>query len=395
MSEHPGVLSSIRVIDLSELLPGPNATRMLAGLGAEVIKVERPGGDRLRHRPGMFDPQNRGKRSIVLDLKTEAGRRTLARLVETADVLVEGYRPGVLDKLGLGFANLQAVNPELIYVSISGYGSDGPYRDVPGHDFQYLAFAGGIPEPDIDFAARYTPTSVPVADMASSLYASLGIVLAILDKVRTGPGFQGRHLEVAMSDCALALMEPRVSEASYEARQEHSPTAAGPLRRPAYGVYRTKDGRYVSVGALEDHFYQRLMEAVGLPSLTGPDYASYGERRARFDEIESALRRRLEEYERDELVALLIGADVPVAPVYSMIEPLDDPHHVARGMVTDRAGEKAAAEWPRVIGDFVDRDRLTPTPRTGEHYAQILMELGLTTAEIDELVRDRGVVVEN
>src|ERR1700730_9392285 len=145
-----GVLGGIKVVDLSEQVPGPYAARLLAGLGADVIKVERPdSGDRLRHRPAMFNAENRGKRDLSVDLKSPAGRAALLRVVAAAEVLVETYRPGVMDRLGLGFDAVHRVNPRIIYLSISGYGATGPYRDLPGHDFQVLLFDGALPPPAV------------------------------------------------------------------------------------------------------------------------------------------------------------------------------------------------------------------------------------------------------
>src|SRR6266851_5198868 len=185
-----GVLGGIKVVDLSEQVPGPYATRLLAGLGADVIKVERPdAGDRLRQRPVMFAAENRGKRDLSIDLKSADGRDALLRVIAAADVLVETYRPGVMDRLGLGFDALLEVNPQIIYLSISGYGATGPYRDLPGHDFQYLSFAGAIPPPKSYFAADYVPTTLPVADMGASLYAVLAVVLALHEKLARPASF--------------------------------------------------------------------------------------------------------------------------------------------------------------------------------------------------------------
>lgn len=387
MSDANGVLGSVTVIDLTELLPGPNASRLLAALGANVIKVERPGGgDRLRARPGMFDSQNQGKRSIGLDLKSPRGREVLLRLVESAHIFMESYRPGVLDKLGLGYDDLHAVNPGLIYVSLSGYGEDGPYRDLPGHDFQYLAYAAAIPAPPADLAAQYTPTSAPVADMGGSLYATLGVVLALLDRQRSPETFRGCHIDLALADCALSIMEPRIAEASAE--QTGGPA---PLQRPAYGVYRTLDGRFISLGALEDHFFTRLMTAVNLPQFCAPEYADYHDRRRRYDEIEGALRPVLESYDRDALVELLTRHDVPVAPLNDLLEPLDDPGYRFRGMVYDDDAGSHPSAWPTALADFADRARLTPAPAIGGDSRTILAEHGYDAISVADLVSS-GVV---
>jgi CoA:oxalate CoA-transferase len=383
-----GVLSGIKVIDLSEQVPGPYATRLLAGLGAEVIKVERPdAGDRLRQRPVMFAAENRGKRDLSIDLKAADGRDALLRVIATADVLVETYRPGVMDRLGLGFDVLLEVNPQIIYLSISGYGATGPYRNLPGHDFQYLSFAGAIPPPKSYFAADYVPTTLPAADMGASLYSVLAVVLALHEKVAWPAGFAGRHLDVAMSDCTLALMEPRIAEALSEQ------TSADALIRPGYGVYLTADERYVSIGALEDHFWERLVRALQLDELTGGQFASYQQRRQHIGQIERLLRGRIAGYERAALIELLVRHDVPVAPVNDLHEPVRDPHFMERGMIYEVPGESRprVAEWPPALDAFASRARLTPAPRIGQHSREVLAEHGLDAAHIDALI-EAGVV---
>ncbi|MFE4956053.1 CaiB/BaiF CoA transferase family protein [Streptomyces sp. NPDC056653] len=377
------VLAGVRIVDLSEQVPGPYATRLLAGLGADVIKVERPdSGDRLRHRPVMFEAENRGKRDLSIDLKAPEGRAALLRVIASADVLVEGFRPGVMERLGLGFEALTETNPKLIYLSISGYGADGPYRDLPGHDFQYLAYAGAIPSPQLYFAADYVPTTLPVADMGTSVYSVLAVVLALLEKQRDPHSFTARHLDIGMSDCTLALMEPRIAEALSET------STAAALVRPGYGVYATADSHYVSIGALEDHFWKRLVDALGLDDLTHEKFAAYQDRRRLIDQIEKPLRERVAEFTRDALIELLIRHDVPVAPVNDLHEAARDPHFRARGMVYDVPGDERprVAEWPVALDCFADRGRLTPTPALGQHSRDVLAEYGFGDVEIDGLI---------
>jgi CoA:oxalate CoA-transferase len=376
------VLSGIRVLDLSEQVPGPYATRLLAGLGADVVKVERPGsGDPLRARPFMFEAENRGKRDLCLDLKSAGGREALLKVAARADVFVEGFRPGVTDRLGIGFKDVVDVNPKIIYASISGFGASGPYRDLPGHDFQYLSYAGGIPAPEAYYAADYVPTTLPVADMGASVFATLSIVLALHERQRDPAAFTARHLDIGMSDCTLALMEPRIAEALSE------PTSAAALVRPGYGVYRTADDRYVSIGALEDHFWSRMTSALGLAELGGERYATWQQRRTHIGELEEPLRNRVATFGRDELIELLIGVDVPVAPVNDLHEAAADPHARARGMVYDVAGHdwSRVAEWPVALNEFADRDRLTSTPQIGQHSREVLRECGLSDAALDIL----------
>jgi CoA:oxalate CoA-transferase len=383
-----GMLGGVKVVDLSEQVPGPYATRLLAGLGADVIKVERPdAGDRLRQRPVMFAAENRGKRDLSIDLKSADGRDALLRVIATADVMVETYRPGVMDRLGLGFDALLEVNPRIIYLSISGYGATGPYRDLPGHDFQYLSFAGAIPRPKSYFAADYVPTTLPAADMGASLYSVLAVVLALYEKLAHPASFAGRHLDVALSDCTLALMEPRIAEALSEQTSDDA------LVRPGYGVYLTADERYVSIGALEDHFWDRLVRALQLEELSGGQFASYQQRRRHIGQIEHSLRERVASYDRAALIELLIRHDVPVAPVNDLHEPVRDPHFRARGMIYEVPGESQprVAEWPAVFDAFASRTRLTPTPRIGQHSREILAEHDLDAERIDALI-EAGVV---
>jgi crotonobetainyl-CoA:carnitine CoA-transferase CaiB-like acyl-CoA transferase len=383
MSTATPPLSGLRVIDFSEQVPGPNATRLLTALGCDVVKVERPdGGDRLRHRPAMFEAENRGKRSLAIDLKAEQGREVALSLVANADVVVEGYRPGVMDRLGLGFADVQKVNPSVVYVSISGYGAHGPYRDLPGHDFQYLSLVGAIPRPADGQAGAYVPTTLPVADLGSSLYAIVGILIALLDKARDPEGFTGRHLDVSMADCALAMMEPRLAEAL------QSESTAAALSRPGYGIYRTADDRYVTIGALEDHFWERLTTALELPELQVEDLRTFAGRRERVQDIESVLRPRVEEYDRDDLVRLLIKHDVPVAPLNDFHETVDDPHFIERGSVLTHpnAPMTRVSEWPVALDPFTDRTRLTPAPAVGQDSRSVLEGAGLRAEAIDALI---------
>jgi crotonobetainyl-CoA:carnitine CoA-transferase CaiB-like acyl-CoA transferase len=335
----------------------------------------------------MFGAENRGKRGLAIDLKAPSGRSTLLRLVEQSDVLVEGFRPGVMDRLELSFAQLSAVNPMLIYASISGYGTSGPYVDLPGHDFQYLAYAGAIPPPPVQLAADYVPTTLPVADMGSSVFAVLAIVLALLEKQRDPDAFAARHLDIAMSDCTLAMMEPRIAEALTE------PTSAAALARPGYGVYLTADARFVSIGALEDHFWARLVGALELPELAEPQFAQFQQRRRQVDRVEPLLRDRVARFNRDELIELLIRHDVPVAPVNDLHEAAADPHAIARGMIYDGPGDqnRRVAEWPVALDAFASREPLIPAPGVGADSREVLAEHGFTPAEIDSLI-SAGVV---
>jgi CoA:oxalate CoA-transferase len=389
MTADEGVLAGTTVIDCSELLPGPNATRLLAALGARVIKVERPDtGDRFRLRPHMFEAENRGKASIAVDLKSPEGLRVVKALAARADVFLEGYRPGVLDRLGIGFEAVREINPSIIYVSVSGYGQSGPYRDLPGHDFQYLSLAGAIPAPQTYFARDYVPTSLPIADMGSALFGVLAVVLALMTK-KSDPSTAARHIDVAMADCALALMEPRIAEGVREL------DLADALRRPAYGIYGTADGLYVTIGALEDQFFMRLAGALGLEHLGTPANATYALRKQNHVEIESVLRARILQSDRDDLVRLLTEHDVPVAPVNNLREPTQDPHFRETKMIYNDGDNVRVAEWPRALDGFAARGRLTPSPELGQDTVAVLQSLGMDAASIAELARTGAVRVTN
>ncbi|HYQ81796.1 MAG TPA: CoA transferase, partial [Anaeromyxobacteraceae bacterium] len=264
-------LDGVRVLDLSRLLPGPYATLVLADLGADVVKVEEaPGGDYLRWMPplageqsGFFHALNRNKRSLRLDLKKPAGAAAFRRLVRRFDVVVESFRPGVMDRLGLGYEALRAAQPGLVLCSISGYGQDGPYRNRAGHDLDYCATAGvlalnGPPE-------RPLPPGVQVADVAGGSWPAVaGVLAALVRRAATG---EGGHVDVSMTDGALAMLVLQLGGAA--ARGTPLQRAGEMLNGGAacYGVYRTRDGRFVALGALEPKFFRRFCEAAGRPDL--------------------------------------------------------------------------------------------------------------------------------
>jgi crotonobetainyl-CoA:carnitine CoA-transferase CaiB-like acyl-CoA transferase len=366
----PAPLAGLRVLDLSELLPGPYATSLLADLGAEVVKVERPGGDNARSIvPDMVESLNRGKRSICIDLKTEAGRAVLRRLAERSDVLVEGFRPGVTRRLGIDFDSLSALNPRLIYASVSGYGASGPQALRPGHDLNYLSAAGvvgltqrgGAPTHDVN---------VPVADIAGSMFAVVSILAALAQRERDG---RGQFLDVAIADAALHWTTPRLGS-WFAAKARGTAASAGLPRQPAYGVYPTADGRYLSIAAIEDPFFARLVAALGLTDLQGPALARHHDRVAHRARIDAAIAECLRTQPLAHWAALFDAQDVPCSPVNSLDDVLADPHFRARGMVSEVDGQ------PRLRFPVPLRDlpaARTKAPAIGEHTQAILAELGL------------------
>jgi crotonobetainyl-CoA:carnitine CoA-transferase CaiB-like acyl-CoA transferase len=381
-------LRGVRVLDLSRLLPGPFCTLILSDLGASVDKVEDPHvGDYLRIFPplkdglaGRFNALNRDKRSICIDLKRPEGRDALLRLVTRYDVVVESFRPGVLDRLGVGWQALSAVNPKLVLCSISGYGQTGPYAERAGHDLNYVALAGVLGLAGPSTAAPPTPP-VQVADLAGgALFGAVGI-LAALYAVRGGA--PGRHLDVSMCEGALGFVLPDLGNLDA--------TGVAPRRgdellnggSASYGVYRTRDGRFVSVAALEPKFWFAFNAALGRP--TDPSELVAGpEEQAR---IRADLAQRLAEKTRDEWETHFAGLDACVEPVLSVDELERHPQHAARGLFFSIDGLKQVRT---PLGSTEGHHR---PPRLGEHTHQVLAEAGFEPAEIDALIGSNAVRV--
>jgi crotonobetainyl-CoA:carnitine CoA-transferase CaiB-like acyl-CoA transferase len=267
---------------------------VLADLGAEVIKVERPpSGDPARDIQGLFDAVNRNKKSITLDLKSQEGKAAFVKLLEKSDVLIEGFRPGVLAKLGYGWENVRAINDRIVYCSISGYGQDGPYRDLPGHDVNYLAVAGALSISGDPEGGPVAWGGVQIADLCSAMYAALAIMAALRHRDLDG---KGAYLDVSMTDCVLAWMGPRMGE--YFARG--CPPKEKLMGRGGYGSYKTRDGKYIAIGCVELHFWQHLCKVLGLPEMANEQkYCHWYKRMELCKEINTVLAQRFLEKDGD------------------------------------------------------------------------------------------------
>ena len=298
---NPAHLTGLRVLDLSIWRPGPYATSLLVSLGADVLKVEPPGGDPMRQYAGLFESINAGKRSVELDLKVGDDRERAMALAMEADVLVEGFRPGVMARLGLDADTVRGANPALVYCSISGYGQDDPRAELPGHDVNYQAWAGALtPEGG---SARISP--LPIADLAGGMAAAFGICAAMLGRHSTG---QGTYLDVSMTD-VLATWTGRIGCAEGDSAGVSSRT--GPV--PGYGIYETADGGQVALGVIsEQHFWSNLCIELRLSDLAS---LTFEDRSARAVEMQEAVATAISGRCRDELVAALTAVAVPVAPV--------------------------------------------------------------------------------
>ncbi|MGW2826459.1 CaiB/BaiF CoA transferase family protein [Streptomyces sp. NPDC001443] len=333
-----GPLSGVRVVELAGIGPGPFAAMLLADLGADVVRVDRPGGPGLGVPP-EYDVTNRNKRSVVVDLKADGGPARVLDLAARADILIEGYRPGVAERLGVGPEACHAVNPRLVYGRMTGWGQQGPLAHRAGHDIAYIALTGTlgmIGEPD-------RPPAVPanlVGDYAGgSLYLVVG-VLAALHHARAGGG--GQVVDAAIVDGAAhlaAMIHGMVAAGGWQDRRGANLLDGG---CPYYGTYETSDGGHMAVGALEQQFYEEFLDLIGLK-----DFAPARKDWTRWGELREAVAARFRTRTRDEWTAVFEGSDACVAPVLSLREAPHHPHLAARGTFTDHGGITQPAPAPR------------------------------------------------
>lgn len=371
MSRAP--LEGVTVLDFTAMLPGAICTQFLADLGAEVTKIEPPEHGEAARGPkgtppgGMFHVTNRNKKSIAIDLKTAEGVETVQRLIGRAQVLVEGFRPGVLARLGLGWDDARAINPALVYCSITGYGQQGPLAHKAGHDINYQSMGGSLGQNVID-GSRPSPGGVPVADLGGgALTSAVGILAALYDAQRTG---EGRHVDIAMADAAMALNISALSSKMMFGGRDPEPgrdILSGGL--PCYGTYRTADGRHLAVGALEAKFWQAFCMAVGRPDLIASGWAMGPARDAAVAEIAAVIEgRTLAEWQ-----AVFADVDACVTPVLTLEESLVDANAMARGMVIEVTGGGATTTQyalPIRMSGFEFAVR-RPPPLLGEHNAEL------------------------
>jgi crotonobetainyl-CoA:carnitine CoA-transferase CaiB-like acyl-CoA transferase len=327
-----GLLAGVRVVDFTIWRPGPYATQLLAAFGADVCKVEPPGGDPMRAYPGLFAELSAGKRSVEVDLKSPEGRRDAAALVTDTDVVIEGYRPGVAARLGIGYDDVRAVNPRVVYCSVSGMGQTGPLATAPGHDLNFQAWAGAL-APD---GGAPVMAGVPIADLAGGMAAAFAVCAAVVRQLRTG---EGAHLDVAMAD-VLATWTGAVTPAA----RGVDPSVRGV---PGYGIFPTADGGQVTLGIIsEDHFWRALCDVLGLADARD---LTFLERMPRITELQPRIAAAISARGRDDTVAALLAAGVPAAPVCSRAEMLESPHFRERGaVVTDASGAPATGRPVRV-----------------------------------------------
>ncbi|NBF02684.1 CoA transferase [Pseudomonas sp. Fl5BN2] len=384
-----GPLVSLKVLDFSTLLPGPFASLLLADMGAEVLRIESPTRmDLVRvlppHDSGVSASHaylNRNKRSLALDLKRPEALEVVRQLVHDYDIVLEQFRPGVMERLGLGYEALKAINPRLIYVSITGYGQTGPYRDRAGHDINYLALAGLASQTGRQDQGPL-PLGIQAADIAGgSLHGVIGLLAAVIARQHSG---QGQRLDVSMTDCVFSLNA--MAGAGYLAcgvvpGMEQQVLNGGSF----YDYYRSRDGRWLSVGSLEPVFMQQLCQALGRPELAAQGLSSRPEQQ---QALKQALQFEFEKHDFAELCQLFSGLDACVEPVLSLAEAVAHPQLQARQLVS---------QVPRGDGSFQAQmacplkfSEGLPEPRhigaqLGANSAQVLAELGYSPERIEEL----------
>jgi crotonobetainyl-CoA:carnitine CoA-transferase CaiB-like acyl-CoA transferase len=393
-----GPLAGVTVLELAQIMAGPTCGSLLADLGADVIKVEKlPGGDDTRRyaepnvqgESAAFLMMNRNKRGIAVDLKTAGGQRVLKRLVERADVLTENYRRGALDRLGLGFAALQAINPALIYCSISGYGRTGPAADKGGFDLIAQGVSGLM---SITGEPGRPPVKVgsPVTDLNAGILAALGIVSAYVHRLKTG---EGQLVDTS-------LMEAGIHQTAWQAAiyfatgTPPGPGGSAHVLAAPYQAFPTADG-WINIGGANQANWERVARIVGAPELiTDPRFATNSDRMAHRDVLTVVLGERLRTRGTQDWLQDLDAAGVPAGPINTVAQMAADPQALARDMVVDL--QHPVAGSTKALGVPVKLSRTPgsirrPAPTYGQHTQEVLLANGFSAAEIDALVAEGAV----
>ncbi|HZM86179.1 MAG TPA: CaiB/BaiF CoA-transferase family protein [Blastocatellia bacterium] len=384
-------LEGVRVLDLSRMLPGPYCSMMLADLGAEVIKIEEPTiGDPTRRSPPIVDGRsapfaqvNRNKKSIAIDLKQPDGREVFLKLAATADVVLEQFRPGVVDRLGINYAAVAEVNPRIVYCSLTGFGQDGPHRERSGHDLNYLALSGVLGLTTDEHGKPVIP-GVQIADLAGGMIAGFAILAALLARERTGGG---QYVDVSMFDVMVSMLPIPAAH--------HFAGATIPVggkyvlsgAYPFYNVYETGDGKFMTLGALEPKFWANFCSKVGREDLAARQFDA-GERRENlFEEVRKVFKSR----SQADWIDLMLDADCCCEPVLSMSEAFGHTQTKARDMLRKSSSITDQLGFSYKLSETPPREG-SPAPALGEHTAELLTALGITAEERRRLIKS-GVIV--
>jgi crotonobetainyl-CoA:carnitine CoA-transferase CaiB-like acyl-CoA transferase len=385
---HGGIMSilplqGIRVLDLSRLLPGPYLTQLMADLGAEVIKVETPlAGDHARLAPpemglgDMYGTINRGKKSLALNYRNARGRVLFLELAKTADVVLEGFRPTIANKYGIGYEDVRKVKPDIVYCSLSGYGQEGPYQQRAGHDFNYLSIGGafalnGRP------GERPIPYGLPVADLSGGMLAAIAILGALVGRERSG---RGMYLDMALLDGVISWMTPLAMSAYFSGLEVGAGTHPLLGGRAFFNIYESSDGKYLTLAAIEPHFWGDFCKTIDRPDLIERQYDPALE-----PEIEAIFKGKT----CAEWLELFADNDACVEPVNSVEEMLADPQVQARGHVRMEAGKPVGMKSPFVFA----RGERSPAPKLGADTRSLLHEIGVKNEEIDTLAARKIIAI--
>lgn len=378
---HP--LAGVMVLDMTVNVPGPFCSTILSDLGARVVKIEPPDGDPLRQSPVMWLGLNRGKQSMMLDLKTNRGREVLSRLAVWSDIVLEGWRPGVADRLGAGYSTLSAVNPGLIYCSVSGFGQEGPWKDRPAHDINLLALSGYLGV-QAQMESRPSVPPILISDLASGLYASVAILAGMVGRNSTGKGV---YVDLSMADSTLALLSPDIGRVVNRDDLKYKPNVTA---IPHYGLFQCADGKWLSLGIVdEDHFWRRFCEVAELSALAD---LTFQERVDHGAVVKDALHAAFATRPASLWEQLLREADVPAEPITELAELAQSPQFQSRGMFVDIGLNRFLAQPFKLSGEsFGPTDR---PPEANEHAEGLLAELGYDARSIVEL-RKSGALGSN
>jgi crotonobetainyl-CoA:carnitine CoA-transferase CaiB-like acyl-CoA transferase len=375
-------LADVRVLDLTALLPGPFATLALADLGADVVKVEPPSGDFARHMPSsLFRMANRNKRSLAIDLKQPEAASVMGRLAQWADVAIEGFRPGVVDRLRVGPEALQGANSRLIYCSLSGYGQSGPDSRVPGHDLNYLCAAGAMTLSG-HWGEAPRRSAIPVADLAGGAYAAIAILAALHERTTTG---RGRRLDLSLAEAAMSFVSIR-----------HGLDLDGPSQDhvwPTNDLFETADGGWIALGVVEEHFWRAFVDAAAelAPDLAAERYASEPQRRRQGDELIARLREVMRMRNTAEWLERLRATGAPAQRAMTPAEASRREQIAGRHMVMRLDGERHIP-FPVMVDGERGAGLRNVAPALGGQSQEVLAELGFAKDEIAAL-RRRGAVI--
>ena len=378
-----GPLQGVKIVELAGIGPGPFAGMLLSDMGADIVRVDRAG----QVNPAVFDKPNleplyRGRRSIGVDLKNPQGVELVMRLVEKADALFEGYRPGVTERLGLGPDDCLARNPKLVYARMTGWGQDGPMAQAAGHDINYIALAGALAHFGRE-GGKPTPPINLVGDFGGGgMFMAFGLVCGILEAQRSG---QGQVIDVAMVDGSASLMSMMWGLKQIGAWDEALGKNFLDTGAPFYDTYETSDGKFISLGSLEPQFYAELIQLLGLENEGLPGQMDRGD----WDKLRDRFTELFKTKTRDEWDALLAGSDACYAPVLTMSEAANNEHIKARQTIIERDGVPQPAPAPRFSRTVAEIERSAPWP--GQHTDEALGAWGVDEAEVAKL-RETGAI---